>query len=115
MDVISPVSAVLAFVLSLVAAFFAARSAALARAALDRCTSLSSSAPASLTKRVDSLQEKLDEYGSALETVAQKVKMQRVRTAANHVRETEGPNPHTQPDEWRAWMNDRLARARLGA
>lgn len=96
-----------ALVLSIIALRSAARAAA--------------QAPDSLAARLSStesgmrsLRGALDETQSALEEVANRVKMQRVRTAANHVKEPSEPDPYKNPEEWRKAMNSRLARQKLG-
>jgi hypothetical protein len=52
-----------------------------------------------------------------LEVVANRVKMMKVRGAANHVREdrpSETPDPYKNPDAWRLWMNNQMARGKVG-
>lgn len=57
-----------------------------------------------------SMQTSLSEYSETLEGLAQRVKMQRVRNATNHIREKNSdPDPYTSPDEWRKAINRRLA------
>lgn len=110
--------AVAAFACSAVAALLAARTATRVQALRDRLAASPPGSMDSLSKRVESLTTMLDEQGTALAELAQKVKMQRVRTAANHVRESrsdgELPDPYREPDAWRDAVNSRLARARIG-
>jgi hypothetical protein len=65
-----------------------------------------------------SLTSRLDELESAVEVVANRVKMQRVRAAALHAtsksdRSTELPDPYREPDAWRSAVNSQLARGKL--
>lgn len=51
----------------------------------------------------------MDELETTLEVLANRVKMMRVRTAANHVKDqpTE-PDPYKDPEAWRKAMNLKL-------
>lgn len=72
----------------------------------------------SLPSRVESLQESQKLMADELEHLAQKVKMQRVRNATDHATRSrsagEMPDPHREPNEWRAAMNRKLAEAKTG-
>jgi hypothetical protein len=65
---------------------------------------------------VQSLQTSLEETQSALEHLANRVKMQRVRNATDHATGNgkaklgaDGlPDPYTDPDGWRKAMNAKL-------
>lgn len=71
--------------------------------------------PSSLASRVNSLETSLAEQADTLTTLANRVKMQRVRTAANHVQRAEesAPDPFKNPDEWRKMTNRQLALSHL--
>lgn len=74
--------------------------------------SLQARSPQSLLLRIESQEQRLDELASAIGEVANRVKMQKVRNAANHV--TENPKSKLEklkenPEAWRAEMNRRLA------
>lgn len=93
--------------LSLLAAFSAVRTAVALRELQDRWPHLSES-------RLDSLETSLAEQADALQAVANRVKMQRVRNAANHVGTTTAePDPYKDPDAWRQAMNKRIAAQRI--
>jgi hypothetical protein len=63
----------------------------------------------SRASELQSLRDLIDEQGRALLEVANRVKMQRVRNAANHVRGSQGePDARTDPDAWRNWKNAQL-------
>ena len=72
----------------------------------------------SLPSRIESLQESQKLMADELEHLAQRVKMQRVRNATDHGTKSRSvgdlPDAYTNPDEWRAAMNRRLAMQRLG-
>lgn len=102
---ISNALSVLACFLSLVAGIYAARSAIRVRELQDQIARL----PVS---RMKSLETSLIETRDALEAVANRVKMMRVRNAANHVPDRGEPDPYTNPDEWRKSMNRKLSHAR---
>jgi len=65
----------------------AARALYIARNAAERLAS-SQTAPASFESRISSLADSLAETQDALQTLANRVKMMRVRNAANHVGES---------------------------
>ena len=100
---------VASFLLSLLAL----KSAATAAAALP---DLQERRLRSIELRTESVQASLTETQEALSQVANKVKMMRVRSAANHVNDskTDEPDPHREPDRWRDWMNQKIARKRVG-
>jgi hypothetical protein len=102
---------VLGFFLSIAAAFSAARSVTAARELRDRLNPLPLS-------RLQSLETSLADTQDALSEVANRVKMMRVRSSANHVREAKEPNalpdPYKDPDGWRNAMNSRLSRVKVG-
>lgn len=104
-DFFSVLSAVVAF-LSAGAALSAVRSAIRERASLRQQVDSCESA-------LRSLKTSLDDQSSAMETLANRVKMQRVRTAALHVKDDKEPDPYQNPDEWRKQMNKRLAAAKV--
>lgn len=69
----------------------------------------------SCESRVDSLKDSLESTQHALEIVANRLKMTRVRNAAEHVKgSSDEPDPYKNPDEWRSMMNKRLAESRHG-
>lgn len=80
-------------------------------------------APLSLRAKVDSCESRIeslltsrDELTVALDALAQRVKMQRVRQATDHATGPRGlPDPYKNPDEWRAAVNSQLSRGKLGA
>jgi hypothetical protein len=67
--------------------------------------------------RLRSIEQSLTDTQDALTEVANRVKMMKVRNAANHSDpEKRGlPDPYKDPDGWRKAMNSRLSAARLGA
>ena len=102
MSVISSALSVLAFFLSCGALFFSARSATAVRELQDRLHPLPLS-------RLSSLETSLADTQGALAEVVNRVKMMKVRNAANHVkRETEEPDPYKDPDLWRQMMNRKI-------
>lgn len=111
MSVISNVLNVSSFILSLGAVIYAVRLATLARefAAQLRRSPLS---------RIQSLETSRDEMQQELLNLANRVKMIKVRRAADHVTgEGEAgkfPDPHTNPEAWRKAMNLDIARRRIG-
>lgn len=114
-NVISSVLSVSACFLSIAAVFFSVRSVKAARELLAQSKAL----PAS---RINSLETSLRDTQDALEVVANRVKMQRVRTIATHATETTSrasgknePDPHTDPEGWRTWMNAQLRKPRTNA
>jgi hypothetical protein len=68
--------------------------------------------PRSLASRIKSLEQSVEETQSALTDVANRVKMMRVRNAANHVGNG-AADPYQNPDKWRAEMNRKLAFSKL--
>jgi len=73
----------------------------------------------SVPSRIESLQESVDGLQTELERLANKVKMQRVRNVTEHQptarsRPGDEPDPYKNPDEWRTWINDKMARNRHG-
>lgn len=72
----------------------------------------------SLPSRIESLQESQKLMADELEHLAQRVKMQRVRNATDHATKSKSagdlPDAYTNPDEWRAAMNRKLAMQRIG-
>lgn len=93
--------------LSLVAVLACVLTAARVRELQDRLSHL----PVS---RLKSVETSLTELQEGLEAVANRVKMMRVRNAANHVPDKPGaPDPYTNPDEWRKEMNRTLARSKI--
>lgn len=64
-----------------------------------------------------SLTQRLDELEDAVQVIANRVKMQRVRAAALHAttknERTELPDPYREPDAWRTAVNSQLARGKL--
>jgi hypothetical protein len=100
---------VASFLLSLLALKSAAGAAA-------RLPDLQETRLRSIELRMESAAASLTETQEALQTVANKVKMMRVRAAATHTDEkpTGEPDPHREPDRWRDWMNTKIARKRVG-
>lgn len=104
--VFSNVLSALACFLSILAVISAALSAIRVRELQDRKLHWPES-------RIKSLETSLTDTQDALEEVANRVKMMKVRSAARHVQEkASDPDPYTQPDEWRRAMNKRLADSR---
>lgn len=97
----------IACLISLVAALSGVRTAARLRALQDQLLRL----PVS---KLESLAASQQELADTMEQLANRVKMQRVRTAANHVKDDGAPDPHKDPERWRAWMNGRIARSKVG-
>lgn len=59
---------------------------------------------------IHSLKDSVTSQAEALEALANRVKMQRVRTATAHAQRDNGePDPYRDPNAWRAEMNKRLA------
>lgn len=108
MNGIFNVLSVLGFFLSVLAATLAALSATRVRELLDELQRFPGS-------RLKSLETSLADTQGALEEVANRVKMMKVRNAANHS-DSRGalPDPYKDPDGWRKAMNSRLSAARLG-
>ena len=92
------------------AAFYVASNAARERESLARNTRL-------LASRVDSLASSMSEWSVELEGLANRVKMQRVRTAVTHLDPKSSPekmpDPYKDPDGWRLAMNRKLAQAKV--
>lgn len=66
--------------------------------------------------RIQSLTESHALSVEELQNLANRVKMQRVRSAADHATSSKPdgePDPIRDPDKWRAWMNRKIAMARL--
>lgn len=110
---------------AILAGFFAALSAALSLACLTRAisaardakaaTGLPARALSSLTSRIESLEVSRDDQATAMTDLANRLKMIRVRSAANHASKPDGdPDPYKEPERWRTVMNERLARSRVG-
>ena len=98
--------------LSIAALIFAALTAARVRACERQLRSSSGS-------RVESLARSVADMSSTLEELANRVKMQRVRAATNHVKDapaapTGEPDPYKDPDGWRKMINSRIATAKIG-
>lgn len=111
---------------AILAGFFAALSAAASVACLTRCISAARDAKAatglparalnSLTSRIESLEGSRDEQVTAMTDLANRLKMIRVRSAANHASKPDGdPDPYKEPERWRTVMNERLTRSKIGA
>lgn len=94
---------VAAFILSILAALFSARLATLVQALREQLRAF----PLSRLKSVETSQEEIAE---TVKQLANRVKMQRVRTAINHTNdEPTNPDPYTNPDAWRRAANKRIA------
>lgn len=68
------------------------------------------------TSRIQSLTESHALSVEELQNLANRVKMQRVRSAADHAttsRPDGEPDPMKDPERWRAWMNKKIAMGRL--
>jgi hypothetical protein len=64
----------------------------------------------SVESRLESLRGSLDDVTTTLTDLANRVKMQRVRTAVNHGNgKSEGPDPYKDPEGWRKMMNAQIA------
>jgi hypothetical protein len=98
---------VLAFFLSLAAFWLAVQSATHVQELRDRPES-------SQVSRIKSLETSLAETNDALAAVANRVKMMRVRSAANHTADRDdSPDPYKDPDRWRQSINKQIALGRL--
>lgn len=68
--------------------------------------------------RLGSVERSLAELTATMQELANRVKMQRVRAAVNHVPDRPVdeslPDPYRDPDGWRKAMNERLTRNRHG-
>lgn len=93
--------------LSLAVSVFAARRAA-------RVAALPQERLRSVESRLGSIEGSIPEMQQTMEVLANRVKMQRVRTAANHVQAGSNgePDVRSDPEAWRAWKNSQL---RIGA
>lgn len=110
MTAISYALLVLSFILSGAAILSSARLAAAVRELQDRLTPLPLS-------RLNSLQSSQEDLMQAVDALAQRVKMQKVRNAITHTDKTNGagmPDPYRDPDGWRKAMNERLLKGRHG-
>jgi hypothetical protein len=68
----------------------------------------------SQVSRIKSLETSLAETNDALAAVANRVKMMRVRSAANHTADRDdSPDPYKDPDRWRQSINKQIALGRL--
>lgn len=99
------VFSVIAVAISVLASLSAARTAAELLALQERYRH----SPAS---RIDSVEQRIEELSTAIGDVANRVKMQRVRTAANHVPD-EKPSSKLDrlkqdPEKWRNEINKRI-------
>lgn len=95
--------------------YCAIRAVSAAQAAARAQGSLLRAAP-SFESRIESLMNSRDEITAALDALAQRVKMQRVRNATDHATGPRAiPDPYKDPDGWRAAVNSQLARGKLGA
>lgn len=110
---------------AILAGFFAALSAATSVACMTRAisaardaraaTGLPGRALSSLTSRIESLEGSRDDQATAMTDLANRLKMIRVRSAANHASRPDGePDPYKDPDRWRTVMNERLSRTKSG-
>ena len=62
--------------------------------------------------QLQSLRDSIAENADALSTLANKVKMMKVRAASNHSEGSPGePDPYKEPDKWREQMQRKLGRA----
>lgn len=69
----------------------------------------------SVESRTELLQVSADEMLQTTTELANRIKMQTVRRAANHAAGSSGePDCATDPDRWRAWMNQKIARQKFG-
>lgn len=103
------VLSVLGCFLSILAAISAAQSAIRVRELLDQLQVFP-------TSRLRLLETSLTETREGLEEVANRVKMMRVRNAANHTSEKSAdPDPYRDPEAWRRAMNRKLADRARGA
>jgi len=100
---ISSVLSVSSFILSLAAIFFAVRNATRGRELQAMLRPLPMS-------RLQSVETSQAEMLVELQALANSLKMQKVRAAANHTNgRSRDPDPYTQPDEWRKVTNQKLA------
>lgn len=93
---------------SLIGAIYVAQRAAAERASLQKRLR-------SCELLIESTRTSLEETQQTLTETANRVKMQRVRNAANHATGSSGdPDPYRDPDGWRAMMTRRIALAKTG-
>lgn len=105
--IFSALSVVLSILASL-GALYAANSAA-------RVAGLPQVRLHSVESRLASLENSVPEIQAALSTMSNSLKMARVRSAALHSVGSSGePDPVTEPERWRAWMNSQLRAPRAG-
>lgn len=97
---------------SLGALLLAARTAAAVRALPDLLT-------CSTESRLRSLEDSMAEALEVTRDTANKLKMQRVRTANSHATSASSrsalPDPYKEPEKWREAVNRRLSAAKLGS
>ena len=68
-----------------------------------------------LTSQVESLTTSRDEMLSLLADLANRLKMQRVRTVATHgTAPNSEPDPYKDPEAWRKMMSRRMVEAKMG-
>lgn len=109
---ISSVLSALSFILSVVAVISVARTVTV----VQELRELLRRSPQS---RIASLETSRDEMQLELLNLANRLKMIKVRRAADHVRDDDDekpkfPDPHRDPDGWRKAMNLDLAKRRIG-
>lgn len=100
---------VIALAISCVAALLTARTAVRVQALQDQFARFKRS-------DTESLQLQLQELTETVTQLANRVKMQRVRNAINHVPDkpsSDLPDPHRDPDAWRKAMNAKLALTKI--
>jgi len=69
----------------------------------------------SVELRLASVESSLPEIQTTISTVANSVKMARIRSASLHAVGSLGePDARTDPEGWRAWMNAQLRAPRVG-
>lgn len=106
------VLSVSSFILSIGTAFCVARIAIRVRELQDRLAR-------SPISRIEYLEGFTESLTDEVKNLANRVKMIKVRRAADHVRDdapkSELPDPYKNPDEWRAAMNSKLSRAKISA
>lgn len=89
-------------VLSLILALFAVRIAVRAQA-------WPAASEAYAKSQLQSLRDSIKEQAEALETLANRYKMQKVRNVIEHGRGSQGePDARRDPEGWRAWKNHQL-------
>jgi len=66
----------------------------------------------SIESRMRLLAASVEEHAEALETLAESIRMSRVRRKANnHAGSSGEPDARTDPEAWRNWMNQQLRNA----